>query len=264
MIEYKTGIMMKKSALIFGVLFLGFGLMSVQAQAAEDAPAPPHQDWSFNGITGTYDRAALQRGFKVYKQVCSACHSMKHLHYRNLTDLGYTEDQVKNIAAEYTVTDGPDEEGEMFDRPGRPSDRFVSPYKNDNMAKASNNGAMPPDLSLIVKARHHGADYIYGILTGYEAPPAGKTLLQGQHYNKYMPGHIIAMAAPLSDDAVPYEDGSPQTTQQYAKDVSHFLTWAADPYMEARKNIGLRVLIFLIVFAGIMYAVKRRIWAHLH
>ncbi len=257
---------MKKTALILGILVAAasFTAQPGTANAAGDAPAPHHQEWSFNGITGTYDRAALQRGFKVYKQVCSACHGMKHLYYRNLTALGYTEDQVKNIAAEYSVTDGPDDEGEMFDRPARPSDRFVSPYKNDNAGKASNNGALPPDLSLITKARHHGPDYVFGILTGYEAPPEGTTLLPGQNWNKYMPGHVIAMAAPLSDDIVPYEDGTPQTTEQYAHDVVQFLTWAADPYMEDRKRIGIRVIIFLAVFAGIMYTVKRRIWAQVH
>lgn len=242
-------------------LILFFPLM---AQAAGDAPHPPAQDWSFSGPLGTYDRAALQRGFLVYRQVCSACHSMKHLSYRNLEGLGYDEAQIKAIAGEYSVMDGPDDEGEMFERPARPSDKFKAPYANDSQAKAGNGGALPPDLSLITKARHGGANYVYGIMTGYEEPPEHVQLLQGQNYNKYMPGHIIAMAKPLTDDQISYEDGSPQTVEQYAKDVAHFLTWAADPYMEDRKRGGIKVVLFLLIFAGIMYAVKRKIWADAH
>jgi len=216
-------------------------------------------------MTGTFGKAAMQRGLKVYREVCSACHSMDLVAYRNLTALGYNEAQVKNIAAEYTVTDGPDDEGEMFDRPARPSDRFVSPYPNKNAAKAANNGALPPDLSLIAKARHHGPDYIYALLTGYQdEAPHGHTLLEGQYWNTYMPGHVIAMAPPLSDGIVGYEDGSPETAEQYAYDVVNFLMWAADPYLEQRKKAGLSVLIFLIVFAGVMYAVKRKIWEDVH
>lgn len=257
---------LKSVKFCLGVLLVSatIGLFPINAKAAGDAPAPPEQDWSFSGMFGTYDRASMQRGLKVYREVCAACHSMKHLSYRNLTALGYTENQVKNIAAEYSVTDGPDDEGEMFDRPGLPSDKFVSPYKNDNQAKASNNGALPPDLSLITKARVHGADYIHGILTGYSEPKHGVELLAGQYYNEYMPGHVIAMAPPLADGMIAYEDEAPQTVDQYAKDVAHFLTWAADPYMEDRKRIGLRVLIFLLVFAGIMYAYKRKLWADVH
>ncbi len=213
---------------------------------------------------GTYDRASLQRGFKVYQNVCSACHAMKHLSYRNLDGLGYNEAQIKSIASNYSVSDGPNEEGEMFDRPAMPSDRFVSPYPNENAAKFANAGALPPDLSLITKARHDGSNYVHGILTGYSAPEHGTEVPEGKYYNKYFPGHVISMAPPLSNDIVPYEDETPQTTDQYAADVSHFLTWAADPYMEDRKRIGLRVIIFLLVFAGIMYAYKRRLWSDLH
>lgn len=225
----------------------------------------PDMKWPFDGIFGTYDRASLQRGFQVYTQVCSACHSMDLLSYRNLTALGYTADEVKAIAASHTVHDGPNDEGEMFDRPGLPSDRFVGPFPNKKAAAAANNGALPPDLSLIAKARHGGASYIYGILTGYEEPPAGKTLLSSQHWNKYMPGNVIAMPPPLTTEGqVAYEDGSPQTVDQYAKDVASFLTWAAEPHMEDRKRIGLKVIIFLLVFTGIMYAVKKKVWADLH
>ncbi len=233
--------------------------------AAGDAPKPPSVDWSFNGPFGAYDKAALQRGFQVYKQVCAACHSMDRVYYRNLTALGYSEDQAKSAAAEYTVMDGPNDEGDMFERPARPSDSFKAPYENEQAAKYANNGALPPDLSLITKARMGGADYVYGLLTGYEDAPEGTDLLAGQYYNKYMAGHVIAMAPPLSDGVVAYESTDvPQTVDQYAKDVAHFLTWAAEPEMEVRKQTGLKALIFLGVFAALMYAVKRKLWAKLH
>ena len=243
------------------------GLMAgtAPAMAAGDAVEPPAIDWSFNGPFGAYDKAALQRGFQVYKQVCSACHSMNRVYYRNLTGLGYSEDQAKSAAAEFSVMDGPNDEGEMFERPARPSDPFKAPYENDNAAKYANNGALPPDLSLITKARAGGADYVHGLLTGYAEPPEGTELLDGQHWNKYMPGHIIAMAPPLSDGMIAYENADiPQTADQYAKDVSHFLTWAAEPEMEVRKQTGIKAIIFLAVFAGLMYAVKRKLWAKIH
>jgi ubiquinol-cytochrome c reductase cytochrome c1 subunit len=250
----------------FRIILAVFALASVPffpAQASE-GEAPPHQNWHFNGPLGTFDQAAMQRGLKVYRQVCSACHSLKHVSYRNLTDLGYDESQVKAIAAEYTVTDGPNDEGEMFERPARPSDAFVSPYPNDNAAKTVNNGALPPDLSLITKARAHGPDYLYALLTGFEEPPADTQLAEGQYWNKYMPGHIIAMAPPLSDGIVAYEDGSPETAEQYAQDLVNFLVWAADPYQPERKRRGIAVLIFLVAFAGVMYGVKRKIWSDVH
>lgn len=222
------------------------------------------QNWSFNGIFGTYDRAALQRGFQVYKEVCAACHSMSRLSYRNLADLGYTEAEIKAIAADASVTDGPDDEGEMYDRPGRPSDHFKAPYANVQAAKSVNNGAYPPDLSLIAKARHGGADYIYALLTGYEEAPANRELLLGQHWNKAMNGNIIAMPAPLSAGQVAYGDGADQSVDQYARDVAQFLTWAAEPKMEIRKRTGVKVFLFLLVFTGVMYAVKRKIWSTVH
>ncbi len=234
------------------------------AADAHHAPELPEQDWHFQGPFGSYDRAALQRGFQVYKQVCAACHGMKRVAYRNLSALGYTEDQIKSVAAEYNFTDGPDDEGEMFERPGKPSDHFKSPYLNDNQAKASNNGALPPDLSLIVKARVGGPDYVYGILTGYSEAPAGVELAAGQHYNKYMAGNKIAMPAPLIEGAVAYEDGSPTTVDQYAHDVTQFLAWASEPEMEERKQTGIKVIIFLAVFAFLMYRVKKKIWEKAH
>lgn len=252
---------MKARVIILSALLL---IVPVQAAlAAGGGEKPPHQHWHFSGMFGTYDKAAMQRGLKVYRQVCAACHSLDRVYFRNLEDLGYDENQIKNIAAEYTIVDGPDDEGEMYERPGRPSDTFPSPYPNDQAAKAANN-ALPPDLSLITKARAHGPDYLYGILTGYEEPPEDTTLLSGQYWNKYMPGHIIAMAPPLSDDMVPYEDETPTTMEQYAHDVVNFLTWAADPYMEDRKRTGIKVILFLLAFAGVMYAYKRKIWSDLH
>ncbi len=245
------------------VVALMLGL-SGPALAAKATTPPPDLDWSFEGIFGMYDRAALQRGFLVYKQTCSACHAMSQLSYRNLMAFGYDESQVKAIAAEYTIMDGPDDEGEMFERPGIPSDRFVSPFANKQAAMYANNGAYPPDLSLIAKARAGGPDYIYGLLTGYEEAPEGKELLQGQYWNKYMPGHIIAMAPPLADGMIAYEDGSPETLSQYSKDVAHFLQWAAEPHMETRKQTGFKALLFLLVFTIIMYMVKRKVWADVH
>lgn len=240
------------------------GAEEAHPAGAHHAAEPEHQHWHFSGISGTYDRAALQRGYKVYREVCAACHSMKRVYFRNLEGIGYDEGQVKNIAAEYSVEDGPNDEGDMFTRPARPSDPFPSPFPNDAAAKFANNGALPPDLSLITKARHHGPDYVYGILTGYAEPPAGVALLSGQYWNKIMPGNVIAMAPPLSDGMVAYEDETPMTVDQYARDVVEFLTWAGDPYMEERKRTGIKAILFLLVFTGIMYAYKRRIWSDVH
>lgn len=247
---------------LFITLCLSFFVAVPVVNAAESAHHElVEQEWSFNGPFGTFDRGALQRGFQVYSQVCSACHGLKHLSYRNLSALGYSEDEIKAIASQYSTMDGPDDEGEMFERPMRPSDKFKNPYTNSNQARYANNGALPPDLSLITKAREGGADYVYGILTGYEEPPEDVVLGNGQHWNVVMPGNKIAMAAPLSDDIVGYGDSSPTTKDQYARDIATFLTWAAEPEMEERKKTGLKAILFLLVFAGIMYAVKKKIWA---
>ena len=252
---------MKK--ILITLLVLCFFAPAVQAADDSHSVELPHVDFSFDGPFGTYDRASLQRGFQVYQQVCSACHSLNYLSYRNLTDLGYNADEVKAIASQYTIMDGPNDEGEMVERNRMPSDRFAKPYPNDNAARYANNGAYPPDMSLLAKARVGGPTYIYGILTGYEKAPADVEMGAGQYYNKYMSGHKIAMAAPLSEGMIGYEDDSPQTVEQYAKDVSTFLMWAAEPNLEHRKRMGFKVILFLIAFAGIMYAVKKKIWKDL-
>ena len=250
------------------ILVLSVASFNNANAAGGSGPKPPEQDWSFSGPFGTYDKAAMQRGLKVYRDVCSACHSLKRIYFRNLEALGYSEAQVKNIAAEYTVIDGPDGEGEMFERPAKASDTFPSPYPNKQAATAAN-GAYPPDLSLIKKARANGANYLVGLLTGYTEVPHEylehhDPIPEGKHYNKYYPGHVITMAAPLSDGMIAYEDGAPETVEQYSKDVTHFLAWAAEPEMEDRKRLGVQVLIFLLVFAGILYGIKKKIWADVH
>ena len=234
------------------------------SNAAEETPPLPRQEWSFFGIFGTYDRASAQRGFQVYKEVCSACHPVKHLFSRDLAELGYSQDEVKAIAASYQVTDGPNDQGEMYQRPGRPSDPIPGPFPNDQAARVANNGALPPDLSMIAKARDGGPDYVFGLLTGYKDPPPGFKLLTGMSYNEYFPGQQIAMPPPLSDGAVTFADGTPATVPQMAHDVVTFLTWAAEPNLEHRHRTGFKVMLFLIVMAGIFYAAKRKIWATAH
>ncbi|MCH8154299.1 MAG: cytochrome c1 [Proteobacteria bacterium] len=240
-----------------------FGLQAGAALAAEGKELP-ERDWSFSGIFGQFDRGAMQRGLQVYREVCSGCHGLRFIAFRNLAALGYGEDEIKAIAADYSIVDGPNEEGEMFERPGRPSDRFPSPFPNDKAAAANNNGAVPPDLSLIVKARTGGADYVHGLLTGYAEPPEGLEILEGQNYNLYFPGNVTAMAPPLFEDAVEYGDGTPATVEQMATDVATFLAWTAEPEMEERKSMGIGVMLFLLVFTGVLYAVKRKVWADLH
>lgn len=244
-------------------VLLSVALPASGATAAEAEPAPK-QEWSFSGPFGTYDRAALQRGFKVYREVCAACHSMERLHYRDLAALGYDEGQLKAIAGEYTFEDGPNDEGEMFERPGRPGDRFKNPFPSVKAAMYANNGAFPADMSLLAKARKGGPDYIYALMTGYEDAPADHELLQGQYWNRYMAGHVISMAPPLSEGQIAYDDGTAGTVSQYARDVAHFLMWAAEPHMEVRKRTGVMALLFLLAFAGVMYAVKRKVWASQH
>jgi len=263
---------MKK--IIFSLALAASLTVSSFALASEGEDITP-QYWPHKGVFGTYDKAALQRGFQIYKEVCSACHAMKFVYYRNLEQLGYTPDQVKAVAAEATITDGPNDDGEMFDRPGRPSDHFKSPFKNDKAARSANGGALPPDMSLLVKARAHNEDYIYAVLTGYGTPPAevadpatGKmipfTMNTGMNYNKAFPGHQIAMPQPLTDNRVTYTDGTNATLDQEARDVTQFLAWASEPYQDERKQMGLKAVLFLLAFAAVMYAAKRKVWKDLH
>lgn len=274
---------MKTRKLALAVL-LAAGL-AAPAYAAGEAETPPRVKWSFSGPFGMFDQGQLQRGFKVYREVCQACHSMSLLSFRNLGEPGgpsFTEAQVRAIAAEYTVKDGPNDQGEMFDRPGGPADRFPKPFPNDNAARAANGGALPPDMSVIAKARTYergfpwflldivtqfqeqGPDYIVALLKGYADAPQGFQLPTGSHYNKYFPGHAIGMPAPLSDGQVTYDDGAPQTVDQYAKDVTAFLMWAAEPHMIERKRVGFQVMIFLLVFAGLLYFTKKKVWSDVH
>lgn len=261
---------MVKSFVARAGLLLALALPAVAtapaAQAAEGV-AVPEQQWSFDGIFGTFDRAALQRGYQVYREVCATCHAMDLLAFRHLQDPhgpNYGEEEVKAFAAEATVTDGPNDEGEMFERAGVPSDYFPAPFANEAAARYANGGAYPPDLSLIVKARAGGADYLYALLTGYREPPADVEMNAGMYYNEYFPGHQIAMAPPLYADGVTYQDGTLATVEQMAHDVSVFLTWAAEPNLEVRKQTGVKVILFLLVMTGLLYAAKRKIWADVH
>ncbi len=241
-------------------LIIGLIGTSSVVLAGGETRKPKQMKWPFEGFFGTFDRQAAQRGAQVYMEVCSACHGLNHLYYRNLKDIGFTETEIKAIAAEKTVTDGPDDNGEMFDRPARPSDKFVSPYANEQAARASNNGAYPADLSLMVKARHDGANYLYSLLTGYEEAPGYVKLMEGLHYNPYFEGGQLAMPAPLSDGQVEYMDGTESNVDQMARDLTIFLQWAAEPEMEHRKSMGLKIFMFLLFFTVIFYIVKKKTW----
>lgn len=297
-----------RHTLLAGLAALGFGLGMAQALAQDEVEAvaqgeaveetaaeehatvhyplkkPEMMDWSFAGVFGTYDRGQLQRGFQVYREVCASCHSLHYVAFRTLADHdgpGFTDAQVAALAAEYTIPDGPNADGEMFDRPGRPSDRFPPPFPNEQAAAVANGGAAPPDLSLMAKARsaprgplntvldfftqyqEAGPDYIHALLTGYDQePPHGIVVPDGVYYNPYfLGGPALAMPPPLSDGVVTYADGSPETIEQYSRDVSAFLMWAAEPHLVARKRLGFEVMIFVLVFASLMYLTKRRVWA---
>jgi len=250
---------------LIGSLWVTIGLvMAANAWAASGAKAPQSIDWSHSGIAGTYDRAAAQRGYQVYREVCASCHGLKYVAFRNLLDIGFSEDEAKAIAADVEVQGGPDRDGEMFDRPAALFDYHPSPFPNDNAAKASNNGALPPDLSLIEKARAGGADYLYSFLIGFEDAPADVTVGEGQYYNPYFPGGLLSMPPALEDDLVEYADGTAATADQMARDVATFLSWAAEPKMEIRKRTGFKVIIFLVILSGLLYAAKRKVWANLH
>ena len=250
-----------KIFILFSLLF--FYTSNLFAAESSTKSLPQHE-WSFEGITGTFDRGALQRGYQVYSEVCSGCHSMKLLYYRDLIDIGFSEDQVKAIASEFTVIDGPNDEGEMFERDARPADRFVSPYLNDNEARANNNGAYPPDLSVITKAKKDGANYIYNLLLGYKDPPADLIVGDGMYYNIWMEGNQIAMPQPLYDESVDYADGTDNSAEQLAEDLVVFLTWAAEPELEVRKNLGIKVILFFIVLGFIIFLAKNHLWREVH
>ena len=261
-------------------LSAGIAVAALPAAAQEAAsPPPPRQTWSFAGPFGQYDQAQLQRGFKIYREVCSSCHSLDLVAFRNLADpggLGFSEAQAAAVAAEYKIKDV-DDKGQPIERAGRPADYFPAPFPNAAAAAAAN-GVAPPDMSTLAKARVYlrgfpwfvfdmftqyqelGPDYIHGILTGYEAAPKDFKLPDGGHYNKYFPGHNIAMPQPLQDGQVTYDDGTPQTLDQYAKDVAAFLMWAAEPKLEQRHRIGFQVMIFLIVLSGLLYFTKKKVW----
>lgn len=245
------------------LIMLGFSFSVANAQ--EDHAPFKKVDWSFDGPMGTFDRQSIQRGFKIYKEVCSACHSLKRVAFRNLSEIGFGPEEVKAIAQSYSVhNEQPNDEGEMFERPGRVADRFPSPYANDNAARAaSNNGALPPDLSLITKAREDGPNYVYSLLTGFQDSPAGFKLGENMHYNPYFAagGYQFSMIPPLTKDGqVEYIDGIVSTVDQMAKDIVNFLQWAAEPEMEQRKALGLKVLIFTAILTLLFYFAKRNIW----
>lgn len=233
------------------------------AWAAEAEVKPMQREWTFDGILGKFDRQQLQRGFQVYKEVCAACHSLEYVAFRNLEAIGYSEDQVKVIASEYQIEDGPDENGDMFMRPARPSDYFPKPFANDQLARASNGGALPPDLSLMTKAREDGPNYVYSLMMGYVDPPQGFEIQPGMSYNTYFPGHQIAMPLQITDDRVIYADGTQASAAQISADITAFLHWAAEPKLEARHATGVRVLLYALLFTVLAYLLKRRLWARL-
>ena len=253
---------MKKSIsiLVLSISIIFFHNHSISAEKVDFLKT----DWTFKGLFGKYDRASLQRGYQVYTEVCSACHSMQYLSYRNLAEPGgpeFTEQEAKFIASSFEVLDGPNSDGEMFTRPAKLSDKFVMPYDNVKAAQAANGGAYPPDMSVLVKARGGGVDYIYSLLQGYEEAPSGMTLDDGVHYNKYMYGNKIRMAAPLSDGLVEYSDGTNATVEQMSKDVTTFLMWAAEPHLEARHQMGFKAIIYLIILTILVYFSMKKIWS---
>jgi ubiquinol-cytochrome c reductase cytochrome c1 subunit len=255
--------MVKYPAAVAALLTM-LALAPAAARADDEAPSPPRQQWSFDGVFGTYDRAAMQRGFQVYKQVCSACHAVEHLRFGDLAGLGYTPSEIKAIAASDQVTDGPNDQGQMYQRPGRASDPIPGPFPNVQTARLANGGALPPDLSMIVNARDGGADYVFAILNGFKTPPTGFTVPPGRYYNEFFLGHLIAMPPPLTDGAVTYADGTKATVPQMAHDAATFLAWASQPQLDTRHRIGAKVFLFLIVVVGIFYAAKRKIWTVVH
>ncbi len=238
----------------------GSSKLSDNDPKATHALKPKQLNWEFDGFFGRFDRVSAQRGYQVYKEVCSACHSLKRIAYRNLAEIGFSENEIKQIASTYQVTDGPDEEGDMFERPALPSDKFVNPYPNDNAARSANGGALPPDLSLIIKARPDGANYVYSLLNGYKEAPDGFEMTQGKYYNPYFEGRQISMPQPITDDLHVEYKSTFASKEQMAIDVVNFLQWAAEPETESRKKMGIRSIIFLIILFVILIAAKKAVW----
>ena len=248
------------------LLLINFFLIVSSTSNAAEKVEYLKTDWSFKGLFGKFDRGSLQRGYQVYTEVCAACHSMKYVSYRNLAEKGgpeFSVEQAKAIAASFEVTDGPNADGEMFTRPGKLSDKFVMPYENVKAAQAANGGAYPPDMSVLVKARGGGANYIYSLLQGYEDPPIGIKLDEGVHYNKYMYGNKIKMANPLSDGLVEYADGTNASVEQMSKDVTTFLMWTSEPHLEARHRMGFKAVVYLIILTILVYFSMKRIWSRI-
>ena len=252
---------------IFKILYLIiFTLSGISQVTAADKVKFLETNWSFKGLFGKFDRGSLQRGYQVYSEVCAGCHSMKYLSYRNLSEKGGPEFSIaeaKAIAMNFEVEDGPNSDGEMFTRPAKLSDKFVSPYPNVKAAQSANGGAYPPDMSVLAKARSGGVDYIYSLLLGYEDPPEGISLDEGVYYNKYMYGNNIKMSKPLSDEAVEYNDGTKATEEQMAKDVTTFLMWAAEPHLETRHKMGFKAIIYLIILTILVYFSMKKVWSRI-
>ena len=245
------------------VCFIILVFFNVQGANAAEQNSLESKNWGFSGPFGKFDKSALQRGLQVYKEVCSTCHSLKYVAFRNLSALGYSENEIKAFASEYDVVDGPNDDGEMFERAGRPSDRFVSPYQNDQAARAANGGAYPPDLSLITKARAGGADYLYSLLVGYGEAPKNIDVKEDLYYNSAYYGNWIAMPQPLYVDSVSYSDGHEASIEQMAADVTEFLSWTAEPEMEVRKKTGIATVSFLLIMVILSYFAKVQIWSNI-
>ncbi len=274
--------MISKIAAVGIALGIGFGASAVAFASEYPVNKPREVDWSFSGPFGKWDLGQLQRGYKVYAEVCASCHSIELLSFRNLEEIGFSEDEVKAIAAEFEVTDGPDADGEMFERTAKPSDRIPGPYENNEAAASANNGAAPPDFSLLAKARapergfptfifdmftlyaENGSDYIYSLLTGYKDAPEGVEVAEGTYYNPYyIGGKALAMAPPLDEGSVDFDDGTESTLDQQSKDVTAFMTWAAEPYLIERKQLGFKVIIFLLILTVLLYLSKKQVFATL-
>jgi len=249
-----------RGALISGSA-LAYAKRESPAKASDDCVHAPHHHWNHTGYLAAFDCGSIRRGFQVYRQVCATCHSVERVYWRNLANVTHPESELKVLAEEVEYVDGPNDEGEMFERPGKLTDPLPKPYENDEAGRAANGGALPPDLSLMVKARHSGLDYVFSLLTGYCDAPAGKAMPAGLYYNPYFPGGAISMPPPLMDGQVEYEDGTPATVTQMAKDVSVFLNWAAEPEHDDRKKDGFANIVCMAIFAVFAGYTKRARWS---